>query len=179
MFNFRRTKGRFSAWPWKQAGYEQLMAHRVAPEAEADLDDIWCYIARSGSSLEIAGRFTGFLAGRSYLLANNPYIGRRRDDELRTGLRSFPVRETIILYRIEDEDVLILRSARQHGYQSSFGRKLTGMRGLWPQSVFQSGAAMERPQCMLRPSRSRRFVAHPRRRGRSITTTRTQHLQRS
>ena len=22
------------------------MSHRVAPEAEADLDDIWCYIAR-------------------------------------------------------------------------------------------------------------------------------------
>jgi toxin ParE1/3/4 len=88
------------------------MAHRVAQEAEADLDDIWCYIARSSGSLEVADRFTEFLTDRFYLLANNPYIGRRRDDELRPGLRSFPVRDYIILYRIEDEDVSILRVLR-------------------------------------------------------------------
>ncbi len=88
------------------------MSHRVAPEAEADLDDIWCYIARKSGSLEIADRFTEFLSDRFYLLANHPYIGRRRDEELRPGLRSFPVRDYVILYRIEDEDVLILRVLR-------------------------------------------------------------------
>jgi toxin ParE1/3/4 len=85
------------------------MSHRVAPEAEADLDDTWCYIARKSGSLEIADRFTEFLSDRFYLLANHPYIGRRRDHELRPGLRSFPVRDYIILYRIEEDDVLILR----------------------------------------------------------------------
>ena len=85
------------------------MSHRVAPEAEADLDDIWCYIARKSGSLEIADRFTELLSDRFYLLANHPYIGRRRDEELRPGLRSFPVRDYIILYRIEEDDVLILR----------------------------------------------------------------------
>jgi toxin ParE1/3/4 len=85
------------------------MSHRVAPEAEADLDDIWCYIARKSGSLEIADRFTEFLSDRFYLLANHPYIGRRRDEELRPGLRSFPVRDYVILYRIEKDDVLILR----------------------------------------------------------------------
>jgi toxin ParE1/3/4 len=88
------------------------MAHRVAPEAETDLDDIWCYIARQSSSLEVADRFTEFLTDRFHLLANHPYIGRRRDHELRPGLRSFPVRDYIILYRIEDEDILILRVLR-------------------------------------------------------------------
>jgi toxin ParE1/3/4 len=96
------------------------MSHRVAPEAEADLDDIWCYIARKSGSLEIADRFTEFLSDRFteflsdrfYLLANHPYIGRRRDEELRPGLRSFPVRDYVIFYRIEDEDVLILRVLR-------------------------------------------------------------------
>ena len=88
------------------------MSHRVAPEAEADLDDIWCYIARKSGSLEIADRFTEFLSDRFYLLANHPYIGRRRDEELRPGLRSFPVRDYVILYRIEDEDILILRVLR-------------------------------------------------------------------
>jgi toxin ParE1/3/4 len=88
------------------------MSHRVAPEAEADLDDIWCYIARKSGSLEIADRFTEFISDRFYLLANHPYIGRRRDEELRPGLRSFPVRDYIILYRIENENVLILRVLR-------------------------------------------------------------------
>jgi toxin ParE1/3/4 len=88
------------------------MAHRVTPEAEADLDDIWCYIARKSSSLEIADRFTEFLSDHFYLLSNHPYIGRRRDEELRPGLRSFPVRDYIIIYRIEDEDALILRVLR-------------------------------------------------------------------
>jgi toxin ParE1/3/4 len=88
------------------------MSHRIAPEAEADLDDIWCYIARKSGSLEIADRFAEFLSDRFYLLVNHPYIGRRRDEELRPGLRSFPVRDYIILYRIEDEDVLILRVLR-------------------------------------------------------------------
>jgi toxin ParE1/3/4 len=88
------------------------MSHRVAPEAEADLDDIWCYIARKSGSLEIADRFTELLSDRFYLLANHPYIGRRRDEELRPGLRSFPVRDYIILYRIENENVLILRVLR-------------------------------------------------------------------
>jgi len=87
------------------------MAHRVAPEAEADLDDIWCYIAKS-SSLEVADRIIEFLADRFHILANHPYIGRRRDHELRPGLRSLPVRDYIILYLIEDEDVLILRVLR-------------------------------------------------------------------
>lgn len=85
------------------------MSHRVAPEAEADLDDIWCYIAKKSGSLEIADRFTEYLSDRFYLLANHPYIGRRRDVELRPGLRSFPVRNYIILYRIDEDDVLILR----------------------------------------------------------------------
>lgn len=91
------------------------MAHRVAPEAEADLDDIWCYIARKTSSFEIADRFTEFLTDRFSLLANHPYIGRRRDEDLRPGLRSFPVRDYIILYRIEDEEVLILRVLQGSG----------------------------------------------------------------
>jgi toxin ParE1/3/4 len=98
------------------------MSHRVAPEAEADLDDIWCYIARKSGSLEIADRFTELLSDRFYLLANHPYIGRRRDEELRPGLRSFPVRDYIILYRIEEDVVLILRVLHgSRGIKALFG----------------------------------------------------------
>ena len=39
-------------------------------------------------------------------------LRRARDEDLRPGLRSFPIGEYIILYRIEDEDVVILRVLR-------------------------------------------------------------------
>jgi hypothetical protein len=32
------------------------MAHRVAPQAEADLDDIWLYIAKGSGSMNVATR---------------------------------------------------------------------------------------------------------------------------
>lgn len=84
----------------------------MAVEAEADLDDIWYYIARGSGSPEIADRFIDSLTERFYLLSRNPFIGRRRDQELVPCLRSFPVGEYIIFYRIEGEDVLILRVLR-------------------------------------------------------------------
>ena len=39
-------------------------------------------------------------------------MGRQRDDDLRPGIRTFPVGEYIIAYRIERDDVLILRVLR-------------------------------------------------------------------
>jgi toxin ParE1/3/4 len=67
---------------------------------------------KKSSNPEIADRFIESLTDRFYLLSRNPYLGRRRDEELRPGLRSFPVRDHIVLYRIEDGDVLILRVLR-------------------------------------------------------------------
>ena len=42
------------------------------------------------------------------MLARRPHVGRPRDDGPRTGLRSFLVGRYIIIYRVEDDDVLIL-----------------------------------------------------------------------
>jgi toxin ParE1/3/4 len=89
------------------------MAHRLAPAAEADLDDIWYYIARESGSFEIADRLVDSLTERFYLLSRYPHLGRRRDHDLRAGLRSFPVGEYVIIYRVEeDDDVLVLRVLR-------------------------------------------------------------------
>jgi toxin ParE1/3/4 len=88
------------------------MAHRLAAQAEAELDGIWYYIVKESGSMEIADRFIESLADRFYMLASNPYIGRRRDEDLRPGLRSFPVGNYVIIYRIEGEDVWILRVIR-------------------------------------------------------------------
>lgn len=88
------------------------MAHRLAPEAEAELDDIWYYVAMESRSIEIADRVVDSITDRFFLLSVYPHLGRRRDADLRPGLRSFPVGEYVIIYRIEDEDVLIVHVTR-------------------------------------------------------------------
>jgi toxin ParE1/3/4 len=88
------------------------MAHRLAPRAEAELDDIWYYLAKESGSTEIADRVVDSITERFFLLSRYPHIGRPRDEELRPGIRSFPAGEYIIIYRVEDQDVLILHVIR-------------------------------------------------------------------
>ncbi len=97
------------------------MGHRLAPQVEFELDDIWYYVARQSGSIEIADRLIDSITDRFFLLANHPYVGRLRDD-LRPGLRSFPVGQYVILYRIDDADVLILHVVHSHrDIQKIFG----------------------------------------------------------
>jgi toxin ParE1/3/4 len=95
------------------------MAHRLAPQARAELSDIWTYIARESGSLSAADGVIDAITERFYLLAQFPYMGRARDD-LRPGLRSFPVGQYVVIYAIEDEDVQILHVF--HGRQDIEGR---------------------------------------------------------
>ena len=98
------------------------MAHILSPEVEAELDDIWFFIATGSGSADIADRFIDSLTERFYLLALHPRIGRRRDHDLRPGIRSFPVGNYVILYRLEDEDVRILHVIRgSRNIESLFG----------------------------------------------------------
>ncbi|MGC2210294.1 MAG: type II toxin-antitoxin system RelE/ParE family toxin [Candidatus Korobacteraceae bacterium] len=90
------------------------MAHRLAPEAETELDNIWDYLARESGSIEIADRVIDSITHRFFLLATHPHLGRYRDGDLRPGLRSFAVGEYVILYRVEGQDVLILHVLRRH-----------------------------------------------------------------
>ncbi|MGH7187565.1 MAG: type II toxin-antitoxin system RelE/ParE family toxin [Acetobacteraceae bacterium] len=87
------------------------MVHRLAEEAEADLDEIWWHIAKESGSVDVAQKVITSLTERFPLLASHPYAGRARDDDLGPGRRSFPADRYIIVYRIVDEDVLILRVA--------------------------------------------------------------------
>jgi toxin ParE1/3/4 len=81
---------------------------RLAPEAEAELDDIWLYMARESGNIDTATRVVESIAEHFWLLAQYPYLGRARDD-LRPGLRSFPAGDHLVVYRIaEDGEVLIL-----------------------------------------------------------------------
>jgi toxin ParE1/3/4 len=88
------------------------MAHRRAPQADCDLDDIWHHVASDSSSFDIADRLIDSITDRFFLLGAHPYLGRARDEDLRPGLRSFPVGNYVILYRIENADAVILRVVR-------------------------------------------------------------------
>jgi toxin ParE1/3/4 len=85
------------------------LTHLRTPQADSDLDNIWRYIAVQSGSYEIADRLIDSIVDRFLLLATHPHIGRARDEDLRPGLRSFPVGDYIILYRIQGGHVLILR----------------------------------------------------------------------
>ena len=66
------------------------MGHRLAPQAQADIDDIAYYVFVESGSLETADRLIESIATRFILLGTHPRAGRRRDD-LRPGMRGFPV----------------------------------------------------------------------------------------
>jgi len=88
------------------------MAHRRTPQADSDLDEIWYYIASKSGSLDIADRLIDSITDRFFLLARQPNIGRARDEDLRPGLRSFPIGDYVIIYRIDSRGVVILRVLR-------------------------------------------------------------------
>jgi toxin ParE1/3/4 len=81
---------------------------RLAPKAEAELDDIWLYIARESGSIDIATRIVEKITNHFWLLARYPYLGRARDEDLRPGLRSFPVDDYLIIHRIVEDDVVLI-----------------------------------------------------------------------
>ena len=81
---------------------------RLSPEAEAELDGIWTHIARESGRIEIATRVVESIAERFWLLTRYPYMGRRRDDDLRPGLRSLAADDYVIIYSVENDVVLIL-----------------------------------------------------------------------
>jgi plasmid stabilization system protein ParE len=49
------------------------MAHRIAPEVECDLDDIWLYVATESGNMAVANRLVDSITDRFPLLAGFPY----------------------------------------------------------------------------------------------------------
>lgn len=84
------------------------MAHRVAEEVDVELDDIWLYIAKQSGRIEIADKVVDSITDSFVMLGRSPHMGRRRDDDLAPGLRSFPVGNYVIIYCIEEEGAAIL-----------------------------------------------------------------------
>lgn len=93
---------------------------RLSPEAESELDEIWLYIARATGSVEIANEALENIVERFWLLAQHPYLGRRRDDDLCPGLRSLIADQYVILHRV-DQDSRVMIVHIMHG-----GRDIAG-----------------------------------------------------
>ena len=83
------------------------MSYRLSPSAEAQLDDIWLYIARESGSVDTAIRIVQNIVDCFWLLARSPRMGRRRPD-LSPELRSFAAGDYVLLYSIEDGDVVLI-----------------------------------------------------------------------
>ena len=81
------------------------MAYRLTRRAEQDVLRIWQQIATDNEPA--ADRLVERLVHHFRLIAANLFLGRRRSD-LREGLRTFPVGEYLIVYRIEEQEALIL-----------------------------------------------------------------------
>lgn len=80
--------------------------YEISAQAEDDLLEIWDYIARDSD--RTADRFLDRLHEKFGALARNPHTGRARP-ELRADLRSFPYGAYLILYRMIDDGVEIVR----------------------------------------------------------------------
>ena len=95
------------------------MAHRVSPRAEADLDEIWEYIAEESGYPSVAQRLIDSITDRFILISEHLYIGRSRP-ELQPELRSHAVGNDLIFYRVQDDEVLIVRVLQ--GAATSFAK---------------------------------------------------------
>lgn len=90
------------------------MQFRFSPQAESELEEISLYLVSESGSVEIADRVVDSILGTIGLLAKFPYIGRKRDDDLSVGVRSFPAENYIIFYRIRNEEVQVIRILHGH-----------------------------------------------------------------
>ena len=79
---------------------------RLASQAQLDLDDIWLFIAED--SPDAADHFHDLLLSKFLLLAQQPMIGRVRD-ELSPNLRGFAVGNYVIFYRDTPDYIEIVR----------------------------------------------------------------------
>jgi toxin ParE1/3/4 len=79
---------------------------RVTDEAKADLIDIWSYISQNNE--DAADALIDKITGKFDELLANPKMGRERIDIVPL-VRSFPVSNYLIFYRLIEEGIEIVR----------------------------------------------------------------------
>jgi toxin ParE1/3/4 len=79
---------------------------RLTEQAEADLDDLWAYIAADNAAA--ADRLVDAVLEGSRTHVRFPNMGQSRD-ELRPGIRSFVVSPYVVFYRPVEGTIEVLR----------------------------------------------------------------------
>ena len=85
----------------------------LTPAAQTDLNDIWDYTARTWSP-EQASLYVRNLKQTLQMIVSQPKLARERN-EISPPVRIHPYASHLIIYRIEDNQVLVIRivNARQ------------------------------------------------------------------
>lgn len=84
-----------------------LTGYRLSPAARMDLEEIWLYGAQTWS-MDQADRYSRSLEETFERLLASPKMARERDD-FDPPVRIHPTGSHLIIYRIEDEYLAILR----------------------------------------------------------------------
>ena len=83
------------------------MGHIVRSlDSKRDATEIWLYIAND--NFDAADRLIDLFNEKLNLLSDNPGLGQQRD-ELRPGLRSFPVGKYVLFYRAVEGGIELVR----------------------------------------------------------------------
>ena len=82
---------------------------RLAEDADRDIEDIWWNVAIESSNSVIADRLVQRIFDRYSILAEYPYLGPGRDHLLGAGRRTLTVGDYVIVYRVDENTVSILR----------------------------------------------------------------------
>jgi toxin ParE1/3/4 len=91
------------------------LRYRTTRFADQDLVEIWRYIAADNPAA--ATRLLDDVDKKFAMLARQPLIGEIRD-EVRPGLRSFPVGSYVIYYTIDDDETVVVMRVL-HGARDS------------------------------------------------------------
>jgi toxin ParE1/3/4 len=79
----------------------------LASEAEDDLEDIFSYTLQTWGEQQLAD-YAGVIERALEAIASNPFLGHSRAD-LTPGYRCFIAGRHLIIYRIEEETIYVLR----------------------------------------------------------------------
>jgi plasmid stabilization system protein ParE len=85
------------------------MKVRLAPQARADLDEIWFHIAVETGAEDAATRIIDLIASKFALFCRFPYIGRAISSERHPDVRTFIAQQYVIFYRPVASEIRILR----------------------------------------------------------------------
>jgi toxin ParE1/3/4 len=85
------------------------MRLRLSKNADADLDEIWLYLARETGSEDVATRAIGQISRSFDILLRFPHAGRGHGTAKHPDLRSYPCGDYLVFYRLSRGSLNIVK----------------------------------------------------------------------